>query len=128
CSAAPVVNPHEVVTKSEEEMLFLQVSDVHITDRDNRIPTGGGKSGYAQLEAIAKRLGEMNRSVPLIIVSGDIVDNGTEKEWARAMPLLRQLRNESRVVLAPGNHDILPSYSPAGLFGAVIHPAGTGPF
>ncbi len=119
---APSVTPSTV--RPAGQLVFLQISDMHVTSLENRIPMGGGRSGVAELRELARSMDEGALDVPVAIVSGDMVDSGAEKEWTLADEPLQKMKRHSRVVLAPGNHDILPSYSPFGLFWAAIFPGG----
>lgn len=121
---SPDVDPLDVVPSGE--LLLVQVSDSHITDTDTRVPMGGGASGLAQLRTLAESLIEGGMP-PIVVVSGDLVDRGTAEEWERGMAPLRALKAAGAcVVLAPGNHDVLPSYTWSGLLWAAVRP-GAGP-
>jgi 3',5'-cyclic AMP phosphodiesterase CpdA len=89
---------------------LLQLSDIHVTALGE--PQLDGKpSGNARLEALALGL---EPAVPTyLLVSGDAIDRGEPDEWNVALPLLERLReNGSRVLLAPGNHDLATAYTP----------------
>lgn len=120
-AAAPRIAPKPV--EPEGPLLFLQVSDVHVTAQESGVPTGGGRSGLEELRRIGAALASGELAAKLMVVSGDLVDRGDEEEWKRALPALREIRRQgARVILAPGNHDLLPSYSPWRLFWAAIRP------
>jgi len=90
---------------------LLQLSDIHITAFGE--PQLDGKpSGNARLEALARGLEPAARPTYLL-VSGDAIDRGEPDEWNVALPLLNRFReNGSRVLLAPGNHDLATAYTP----------------
>ncbi len=109
--------------KSGGSLAFIHISDVHVTCEKNGIPTGGGRSGLEELRQLAAHI-QTNALAPrLIAVSGDLVDRGDPEEWDLAMEPLRKIKEGGvDVVLAPGNHDILPSYSPSRLHWSSIRP------
>lgn len=119
--AAPQVEFKSV--KPAGPLVFLQVSDIHVTAHESGVPTGGGHSGLKDLRRIKIAMTKGDIPVKLVIVSGDLVDRGDEKEWKLAMPALGDLRAQgASVILGPGNHDLLPSYSPGRHFWAAIRP------
>jgi 3',5'-cyclic AMP phosphodiesterase CpdA len=81
-------------------MLIAQISDCHVT-------IDGVAYGKAQSnEALVNAISYLNTLVPapdMVIVTGDITDNGLEEEYAIAGDMLGQLR--APVLIVPGNHD-----------------------
>jgi len=88
--------------------LFALISDTHITDKVQTLEhqTGGSEKLCQTLKLV--------RSVdpPVLIVAGDLTDQGEEAEWFQFDALLRDQeknkdgnRSEIRTLLAPGNHD-----------------------
>ena len=60
---------------------------------------------------IIAKYGGPNRDKPVVLITGDIVDDGKAKQYRSAVKLLRPLVEEGFTVLpAPGNHD----YGPCG--------------
>jgi 3',5'-cyclic AMP phosphodiesterase CpdA len=109
--------------KSGGFLAFVHVSDVHVTCQKNGIPTGGGRSGLEELRQLAAHIQKDILTPRLVAVSGDLVDRGDAEEWDLAMEPLRKIKDSGvDVVLSPGNHDILPSYSPSRLHWASIRP------
>lgn len=82
-------------------MLIAQISDTHIGLKD--------KSTWTAQEAedrLAETVDQLNASTPrldAVIVTGDLVDTGTDEEYARLRPLLDQL--VPPCFLLAGNHD-----------------------
>jgi hypothetical protein len=105
------------------ESLFIQLSDIHVTSHRSGVPTGGGKSGLDRLRKIATAICDGSLSTTMVLVSGDIADRGDGDEWKLAMEPLRQIRDHGvGVILAPGNHDLLFSYSPKRALWAMLKP------
>lgn len=123
---APIVVTSTV--RANGHLLFVHISDVHVTSQKNGLPTGGGHSGLADLHRLAEAIVDRKIEVPFVVVSGDLVDRGDADEWEKAMVPLRAIRSaEVGVILAPGNHDLLPSYSPFGLFWTAVRPRASRP-
>lgn len=123
---APMVVPSTARTNGD--LLFVHISDVHVTSQKNGLPTGGGHSGLADLHRLAGAIVDRKIEVPFVVVSGDLVDRGDTDEWEKAMVPLRAIRSAGvGVILAPGNHDLLPSYSPFGLFWTAVRPGALRP-
>jgi predicted MPP superfamily phosphohydrolase len=96
----------------EGRWYFLHISDVHATFPVNSEPAGGGQSGTARLAAVAASLPKANGGTPrLLIDTGDIIDRGRADEWEAPLKSLRMVKDAGiRVVIAPGNHDLVPTY------------------
>lgn len=104
-------------------LYFLQLSDMHATFPVGSEPAGGGQTGVYRLASIAERLtAKTGEPLPkLLIDTGDIIDRGLESEWDEPLKSLRKIKEEAgiRVVIAPGNHDLVPSYDFSAAFWAV---------
>jgi len=123
---APMVVPSP--PRANGPLVFVHISDVHVTSQKHGLPTGGGRSGLADLHRLSEAIAVRRIEVPFVIVSGDLVDRGDADEWEKAMVPLRVIRNAGvGVILAPGNHDLLPSYTPFGLFGTAVRPGASHP-
>lgn len=79
-------------------MLIAQISDSHISHNG---PTDVER--LTALEACVAHINQLDRQPSLVIHTGDVVHNGTEKEYALAAELLGRL--EARLWVIPGNKD-----------------------
>jgi 3',5'-cyclic-AMP phosphodiesterase len=82
-------------------MLIAQISDLHVR------PAGrlyrDATDSNAQLSAAIRHLHDLDRRPDLVIVSGDLVDEGDPEEYAEAAERLNQLAVPFLIVA--GNHD-----------------------
>lgn len=87
-------------------MKFIVLSDLHVH--------GSNKPENKNLVFICKKLIEQyKRKKPLIIICGDITDDGEEIQYRNAVEILKILMNEGfRILCVPGNHD----YGRMGMF------------
>lgn len=86
---------------------FIQISDLHIH--------GKKKLENIQCEKIVSYIVDKysgpNDKKPVVLITGDIVDDGKARQYNSAVKLLKPLvENEFRVLPVPGNHD----YGPCG--------------
>lgn len=88
-----------------------QISDVHVCMPDTKL-VQGGKGGNAQLDHLVRHWTTDPAAAPtVVLVTGDLIDRGLQREWEIAVPVLQKLRACGiRVVLAPGNHDLATAY------------------
>lgn len=92
---------------------FVQISDIHTTVPPGAQPGGGGRAGVGELEAVADWVSSAEPAARprLVIDTGDVVDRGREREWERPLEWFRKIRAAGvRVVLTPGNHDLVLTY------------------
>ena len=73
----------------------------HLTDL--HLPSPGGEA------AIARVIRDVTRGSDVVVITGDITDDGSQEQYDLAYRLLSPLRGH--LLLAPGNHD----YGPLGL-------------
>jgi 3',5'-cyclic AMP phosphodiesterase CpdA len=86
----------------------IQFTDVHLT-RPGHATAEGDEDGGTALATWAPRVASSKPA--FVFVTGDLVDTGDELEWRKAKELLAPIRSAgSRVLLAPGNHDLLAAY------------------
>lgn len=97
-------------------MLIAQISDTHIS------PPGQLTCSVAPmadaLERIVDYLVQMRPKVDLVLLSGDVTQNGTAEEARHAADILSDLTMPLRIV--PGNHDTRAAL--AGAFGDAVCP------
>lgn len=82
-------------------MLFAQITDLHIRMPDS--PLAGRVDTAALLERAVARLNALRPRPAFVLVTGDLIDNGSEPEYRRLQGLLAAL--DLPVYLALGNHD-----------------------
>jgi 3',5'-cyclic AMP phosphodiesterase CpdA len=82
-------------------MIIAQITDTHL------LPEGGKLAGLidtnAQLEAAVSRLNELSTPADVVLVTGDLVDDGDPASYAALRERLGAL--DSPFHLIPGNHD-----------------------
>lgn len=85
-------------------MLLCQVSDLHI--KAGRKPAYGVVDTAGMLEACIARLLRLSPAPDAFIITGDLVDMGTDEEYALLRELLAPLERSGKpLYLIPGNHD-----------------------
>lgn len=100
--------------RSAATWYFLHVSDIHCTFPAGAEPAGGGNSGMENLNSIASKLVAKDGSPKpkMLLDTGDVVDRGRPEEWDEPRRLFTKIKESGiRVVIAPGNHDLVPTYS-----------------
>jgi 3',5'-cyclic AMP phosphodiesterase CpdA len=82
-------------------MLIAQISDLHVR------PDGETYAGRVDANAMAatavRHLNDLDPRPDLVIVTGDLVDNGSDEEYAAARTILDGIAIP--YVVIPGNHD-----------------------
>ena len=108
-------------------LVLVHISDVHVTARRGQVPQGGERSGLPELRSLCQDLAEGRLNSRFFTISGDLVDQGSAPEWEAALQPLLELKEslgeQVGVILAPGNHDLLPAYSPLGRLTAALLPS-----
>lgn len=82
-------------------MIIAQISDTHIS-----LPGQGPDSRYATAEHLARAVGHLNalpQRPDLVLLTGDLVDQGSAEEYRRLRELLAPLAIPLHLI--PGNHD-----------------------
>lgn len=88
---------------------FIQISDLHIHGKKKLENINCEKI----VQFIIDKYDGPNRDKPVILLTGDIVDDGKAKQFRSAVKLLKPLIDKKFTVLpVPGNHD----YGPCGNF------------
>jgi 3',5'-cyclic AMP phosphodiesterase CpdA len=82
-------------------VLIAQLSDIHVRPR-GLLYKGLVDSNRMFSEAI-EHLHELDRTPDLVLLSGDLVDEGHPDEYAMVQELLRPLK--APLLILPGNHD-----------------------
>lgn len=82
-------------------MLIAQLSDLHVRPRGQRYK-GLVDANHMLAQAIA-HLHQLDRQPDLVLISGDLVDEGQPAEYEMLAELLATLRLPFKVM--PGNHD-----------------------
>ncbi len=86
-------------------MIIAQISDMHVQPNAARL--FGKIDTNAALERTVDHLNAMQPPIDLLLVTGDIVNDGTASEYAEAARLLGRLGMP--VLPIPGNHDSRPA-------------------
>jgi 3',5'-cyclic-AMP phosphodiesterase len=82
-------------------MLIAQISDAHLRPRD--VLYKDEVDSNAMFQAAIAHLNALSPRPDLVILSGDVVDEGSPDEYALALELLAELTQPLLVI--PGNHD-----------------------
>ena len=82
-------------------MIVAQISDLHVM-REDRLAYGALDTQACLLRAIG-RLNDLAPRPDVVAITGDLVDEGSAREYARLRGCLDGLRLPYRLV--PGNHD-----------------------
>jgi 3',5'-cyclic-AMP phosphodiesterase len=82
-------------------MLIAQISDIHVC-AEGLLYKGVADSNRALLDAI-EHLHGLDRRPDLVLITGDLVDEGRPEEYAAALKRLARLSVPYLVI--PGNHD-----------------------
>lgn len=82
-------------------MIVVQISDLHVT-----VPgvfAYGGIDPGSRLQRTVEHLNALSPQPDAVVVTGDLTDTGSPREYARLRSIIGQLR--ATVYLCPGNHD-----------------------
>lgn len=81
--------------------VIAQVSDIHV--RPHGILYQDAVDSNAMFSAAVDSLNRIQPEPDLVVISGDLTDNGTEDEYQKLRELLAGLKRP--FVVLPGNHD-----------------------
>jgi outer membrane protein assembly factor BamB len=84
-----------LIVAARADFRFIHASDTHCTSPDNQ------RVDAAQFKEIAG----LNPQPKFVVVTGDIVDTGTDAEYARFGEIAKNV-DPVKLMLAPGNHDV----------------------
>jgi 3',5'-cyclic-AMP phosphodiesterase len=101
-------------------MRIVQITDPHVTAAD---PGPDGYHSAAAFEAVLQRAAALDPAPDLVVLTGDLADNGTPAEYGRVRAILAGCRLPLAAI--PGNHDRRAGFV-AALDGTVA--TGTLPF
>lgn len=102
------LSPKEMT--SGDQALFSHVTDLHITGADDIATLEGDKGGLIPLRAWLVKMRAIAPSY--LLLSGDITDTGSRKEWERVRAVLRdEWGGQPRIFACPGNHDVSRVYN-----------------
>ena len=87
---------------------FIHLSDLHIRKDMKKTEN---KNCIKIVDFIIKKY-ENEPIKPIILITGDIVDDGDEKQYKAAVKILKPLTEYFTILACPGNHD----YGPCGNF------------
>jgi len=83
------------------DFLIAQLSDLHVRPKDE-LYKGAVDSNQMLTEAI-RHLGQLDRQPDLVLISGDLVEEGQPEEYLMLRELLAEISTPYFVI--PGNHD-----------------------
>ena len=88
---------------------LIQLSDLHLHGSNKK---DDNVNATQVVEYVIKRYAAAKKGQkPIVVITGDITDDGKKNQYRNAVKILRPLRDAGFKVLAcPGNHD----YGPAG--------------
>lgn len=101
-------------------MLLVQMSDPHIVAKGQRLL--GQIDTRSMLEAAVEHVNGLDPQPDLVLLTGDLVNEGKPEEYAHLKELLAGLRAPFHLV--PGNHDLTPELRAA--FPEHVHGDGDG--
>ena len=82
---------------------LIHLSDLHIRSRSTRMENENAK---ALVDDLIDRYGSGPKSKTVVVLTGDLVDDGKEKQYENLEEVvLTPLRRAFQVVAVPGNHD-----------------------
>jgi hypothetical protein len=107
-----------IVSPRTDNPWAVHISDIHLTGTNN-ICAEGGKGGNDNLEEFARTMRYIRPSFAFI--TGDLTDQGSPQEWQEAKTILEPVQqNGCRVIIAPGNHDLMTAYSPGAQYVSAV--------
>ncbi len=83
------------------EMWIVQISDPHLRPRG--VLHRGVVDSNAALAATVRQINALHRRPDVVLLTGDIVDEGLPAEYSTAREILAELK--APLLLIPGNHD-----------------------
>jgi 3',5'-cyclic AMP phosphodiesterase CpdA len=93
--------------------VFAHVSDIHLgQDRDG----DGGARAAERARRVLRHLDGLPGELDAVLLTGDIADHGTAREYEQAVELLAGSRH-APLLTCPGNHDVRGPYRAALLGG-----------
>lgn len=93
------INTH--LSSGTHQMLIAQISDTHIVEEGRK--TLGIAPTASNLERCIEHLNQFVPKPDIVLITGDITDDGTPQQYAHADKLLSAL--EIPYFIIPGNHD-----------------------
>lgn len=89
------------MNRNPDELLIAQLSDLHVRPK-GELYKGVADSNQMLTDAI-RHLQRLDRQADLVLISGDLVDEGRPEEYSMLRELLAELSTPYFVI--PGNHD-----------------------
>lgn len=106
---------------AREKVWALHITDIHLTEK-NKLSGEGEEGGNENFEEFLNKIDSLPHV--FLLATGDLTDQGIKEEWEIARSLLEPIRNRgTRILFAPGNHDLIQGYS----FGSQFRRAMKGP-
>jgi hypothetical protein len=102
-ASLPVTREREPLpcSSANSRILVAHIGDVHVSTEPT-LPDGS-RPGQEDLAAMLELVRDRHSSY--VVVSGDLTDTGAAAEWGELGRILSAVRDQTRIVLVPGNHD-----------------------
>jgi hypothetical protein len=104
-----IVSPTEVQSSCAGPALFAHISDVHAVGSTASQTTQGESPGDVRLPRLLEEISAARPSY--LLVSGDVTDSGLPDQWKSILDTFRSLRPKTKIIMAPGNHDLSAFFS-----------------
>ena len=92
-----------------DEICIVQISDTHVRMPD-RLLKNNFDSNYALTRAI-EIINSENYTIDCLLITGDLVEDGLEGEYANLKKILNRLNRKIPVFFCLGNHDDIDAFS-----------------
>ena len=92
-----------------DEICIVQISDTHVRMPD-RLLKNNFDSNYALTRAI-EIINTENYTIDCLLITGDLVEDGLEGEYAHLKQILNRLNRKIPVFFCLGNHDDIDAFS-----------------
>ncbi len=92
-----------------DEICIVQISDTHVC-MPNRLLKNNFDSNHA-LERAIEIINAENYAINFLLITGDLVEEGLEEEYAHLKQILNRLNHKIPVLFCLGNHDDVDAFS-----------------
>lgn len=96
-------------TPTPADIEFVHLSDLHLTGSVDENTIEGNPSGDGFLPSYVEQVAKLGPRMTLI--SGDMTDGGDLHQWRAVSAALQPLGRKTKIICAPGNHDLSTAYS-----------------
>lgn len=81
---------------------FAAISDSHIETDDHNT----AEMVESLFDIVYTDMGNAESKLDAVLITGDVTDNGTEKQWQHARDIMKNYSPADNIILAVGNHDV----------------------